>query len=285
MNFIHTFFPVGNTLMTKGLLNIMTLSVLSVKKHYPNSKFILYTNEEVAKIVKNVGIPYDIINDELLEGLVTKTFSIPKLVVYSDQTEPYIHVDLDSFIFERMEFNGDVIASFEEGKRPSGIFMKHEEIYITYVEPIEEIKDKLPVNFYNNLTFDNIPNMCLFGGNDYKLISNASKLCLEIYNNNRLFFDSDYSRAAIIEQLFIGIAIKTLSSTKFTYLFNDSLPDISYMDSENFIVIENKSNNFDGFLHLGGYKFSYNVQALIKSKISDEPSGSILLNNILSINI
>ena len=61
-------------------------------------KKYIFTNNKIKKSVDEIGIPYDVINTQLLNNATFETFSIPKMMVYANQVEPYVHIDLDTFI-------------------------------------------------------------------------------------------------------------------------------------------------------------------------------------------
>jgi hypothetical protein len=219
---IHTYAPCGGDkyFLTKSHSIMMVLSVLLIKKLF--DKVVLYTTKEMAEIVIKIGVPYDEIITEPFENYKEKTFSIPKLITYSLQTEPFIHLDFDSFLFSLPKDlkNIDIFASYQDSPIDEFTgFYGMLGIYDTYMNSTFEISKNLTEEFKSNINFFNIPNMCLFGGDDYNIIAESSKYCLEIYKNNRDFFNSKYNNACIIEQLFITTGIKMLENKEIDYIF------------------------------------------------------------------
>lgn len=282
MKIIHTYVPVGDTKFNKYIAYSMSLSALLAKRHYDN--VVLYTDKKTGEIVKQLKIPYDSINTELLDNFSEKTFSIPKLLVYSNQKEPFIHIDLDTFIFDKIEFTDKkrIYSTFPEG---SGDILKFDiansSFFNTYIIPLQKIQENLPNEFSKHIIFKNVPNMSVFGGFNHELISEATKYCLDIYENNMSFFDSNYYNACIIEQLFIPAAIRMILSknrkkneleNSFKFLFKDNPTYVEFiknkwdypflvrsMDKTLWIgdklhLFKNSTYNFNGFLHLNGYK-------------------------------
>ena len=98
MKIIHTFLPVTYEL-DKRILYLMTASMLLAKKYYDN--VVLYTDKKSAKIIREIGLPYTEINDTLLDGANIGTFTVPKMFVYKEQKEPFLHIDIDSLIFKK----------------------------------------------------------------------------------------------------------------------------------------------------------------------------------------
>lgn len=303
MKIIHTFFPIWRDI-NKEIIYQMTLSVILAKKHY--DKVVLYTTANIAKIVKEIGLPYDEINDKLLEGIETRTFSIPKLIVYAAQTEPFIHLDIDAFIFKKIEFDeiDKIYATYNEGANTIRVDTQGLAIFNAYLLHTFEIQNNLPERFASQIDFSNIANMSIFGGYDYELIANASYYCLNIYDLNRMHFDKIVGNASIIEQLFIPAAIRMVDKNiEFRYLYESIPTSINFSPgSENhgdwnypFDIISNKEKfsvkniidldscseyDFNGFLHLCWYKYFDKFLYVIKLKIMSEVNGPYFLEKI-----
>lgn len=310
MKIIHTFFPVNNEFNKETALQ-MTLSCLLARKHY--NYVFLYTNKEIAKKVKELGIPYNVIDTEVLEGIECKTFSIPKLEVYAAQKEPYIHIDLDTFLFNKIEFDKVhyIYSTFAEGSKYMINFEDPDKgFYETYMKNSFLIQPKLPIDFVMHVSFKNIPNMSVFGGFEWELIAEASKYCLEIYKEHKDFFDSSFYNACIIEQLFIPAAIRKIIHEKkldrggnqdpeFNFLFDENPTIINFEDKElmdyPYLIKSNSEEwtiksdqelfdsigyRFNGFLHLNGYKVLDRILFLIKEKLIYEERGIYILNKI-----
>jgi hypothetical protein len=210
---IHTYVPNGGKGgINRVLLYQMTLSTLLAKQFF--DKMVLYTTEEIKEMVVKVGVPYDDIITEPFKGYSGGTFSIPKLITYSLQNEPFVHIDIDMFLYDLRKNikQEDVIYSFKDIPNGyDGDFEVSKGMYLTYFKGTFDISEKIPKKLKKHIDFSNIPNMSIFGGKNYNLISDAAKYCISIYNNNKEHFDSDYYYACIIEQLFMSATIDMLS--------------------------------------------------------------------------
>lgn len=302
MKIIHTFLPVLYKDIPKHIIYLMTASMLLAKKYY--EKVVLYTDEKTAKIVREIGLPYDEINDTLLNTIKVGTFSIPKMLVYKEQKEPYIHIDLDSFLYETIPFDDkiSIYSTFDEGRKLM-INTDHGSLgfYNTYIKYTYEILDKLPKDFVKKIDFTEIPNMSIFGGYNYNLIADATSYCLDIYNKNSSFFDGKFYNACIIEQLFIPTAIKLLNNEndyKFNYLFKGIPNSIEFPQenceypfiinsSSNIISFENDFDlyvnynyNYNGYLHLCGFKNFEKMLYMLRTLILLDLDGEPYLNKI-----
>lgn len=308
MKIVHTFLPLNEPVISKNNLLLMTLSMLLAKKNY--DKVVLYTNVETANFVRKIGLPYDEINDQLLEGKYFGTFSIPKMLVYSVQTEPYIHIDIDSFLFYKLTVSGQIRSAYNEGAKCMVSFDDYGMGFLnTYFLNTFKIKDLLPPDFVSQISFRDIPNMCIFGGENYELISEATLYCLKLYEENKNFFDSYYYNACIIEQLFIPSAIKLLikdnkkyENVKIEYMFGENPTLFNFLGKETMeypieinsngdkTIIENDLDlyeknlyNFNGFLHLSGYKSYNKLLYIIRSKVIYDFGGIGYINKINEI--
>lgn len=299
MKIIHTYQNTDNGgPLTRSTFYYMTLSALLAKRHYGH--VVLYTNNEIAEMVRKIGIPYDEINTDLLNEVRVKTFSIPKMMVYTVQEEPFIHIDLDSFIFKSIDFpKTDLIYStYAEGDGDVLNFdTSNSAFYNTYIKRTFEIQNKLPKEFLKFVKFNKIPNMSIFGGSNYKLIKEATEYCLNIYKETPSLFDNNYYNACVIEQLFIPSAIRMIlnnvnhESFRFLFKGNPSFVDFvpgndweypftirSQNDKikieDNEILFKHVMYDFNGFLHLNGYKTMEELVFLLRQRIIEDFDGT-----------
>ena len=299
MKIIHTYLPTKNGAgINKLYMYSVALSVLLAKRYH--EKVVIYTNDEFGDIIKKIGLPYDEINTTILDGVECDTFSIPKLMVYAVQDEPYIHIDLDSFMYEKFDFFDDDVVHCAYGENFNGVIDSNGELnnfYNTYIDSTVQLKDKLPKEFLKHIKFNDVPNMSLFGVVDYEIVKKASKYCLNIYKNNTEFFDSNYYYACVIEQLFIPAAIRMLKEERkdkkdlrinfqmdepnsitfienqFEYPFNINTGNEKVYVSGDWELFKNIMYNFGGYLHLNGFKNFDKIVFIIKQRIMSDFNG------------
>ena len=106
MKVIHTYVD-DHTIIWKELLYVQYLSAILAKKHYGNISF--YGDTKVCQQLKILGLPYDEFNDKFVKKTDVSTFSIPKLKIYKKIKEPFVHIDTDTLLFNKIEFE-----TFEE---------------------------------------------------------------------------------------------------------------------------------------------------------------------------
>lgn len=304
---IHTYAPCnGNNNIDKKLIYNMLLSALLANVFFDGIK--LYTTEKVKKIVEYIGIPYKEIITEPFDDYNYKTFSIPKLITFSLQNEPFIHLDLDSHIYhldQKKLKDIEVFYAFPDMPIGIGTYNEVERLHNTYLTNLYKISDKLSKDFKKNITLFDIPNFCVFGGNDYKLIKESANYCLEIYKSNMKHFDSDYFNACIIEQLLIPSAINYFGgndSGKRNYLFDveervfinfisesqETVYPFEFNFNKKQRIIGNENElyqlvnyDFNEIIHFNGYKEMEQILFLIKEMIVQRFQG---FEYILKIN-
>lgn len=102
MKVIHTYVDKQH-IIWKELLYVQYLSAILAKKHYGNISF--YGDEFSCNQVRDLGLPYDEINCEVLKSGVGDTWSIPKIKVYESIKEPFLHIDTDTLLFNKILFD------------------------------------------------------------------------------------------------------------------------------------------------------------------------------------
>ena len=101
MKILHSFANEHNVIW-KELLYSQFLSALLAKEHYGSIEF--FTTKEIAKAVEDLGLPYSSIDTSKVSSK-DATWSLPKLRAYQDLKEPFVHIDNDSFIFNKINFD------------------------------------------------------------------------------------------------------------------------------------------------------------------------------------
>ena len=299
MRALHTYVPTTEgSDINKTILQNMIFSVLCAKVHF--STIDLYTTNEIKEIVQKIGIPYDNIITEPFSNLKTNTFSIPKLITYSLQTEPFTHLDIDTFIYRRIDTPKNVPHFFAHPDIDMSVennFQMGINLSQTYIKNITKIKEKIPKNIRDLINLNDIPNMNVFGSYEPKIVSEASKICLGIYEENKDFFDSEFYNACIIEQLLIPPAIKTLNEKYYTNYYlqkssdvfrvkinSEELQNVEYPFTIQFenhnMGIENEygvfhlvNYDFKTIVHLGGYKNLDIFQFFVRESIVERFNG------------
>jgi len=193
----------------------MALSCLLLKKHF--GKVTLYCNQRVSELVSEIfQIPYDHIvqiPDFMERYTGCDLWALPKIYTYSKQTAPFIHVDCDWFMFEKLSeriLKSDLIGQNIEyddqmyNRRTLEKFISNGCEFPSWV-----MKD------YDSQPILRVVNAGILGGNDICFIQSYVEIIREfieknlsvIRNTNDGFINSLY------EQLFFYLLAKNSSKS------------------------------------------------------------------------
>ncbi|MCH5239486.1 MAG: hypothetical protein J1F38_04630 [Muribaculaceae bacterium] len=193
----------------------MALSCILLKKHF--KEVTLYCNQRVKKlIIDQFQIPYDNIIEipDLMEGYRgCNLWALPKIHTYSLQREPFLHVDCDWFMFEKLSdsiLNSDII----------GQNIEYDDQMYNHrtLEKLISNKCKLPPFVWKE--FKNEPilrviNAGVLGGNDISFIQKYIQTIFHFINNNKTILHklNDGFVNSIYEQLFFYLMAKECHKT------------------------------------------------------------------------
>ena len=144
MKVVHTYID-KHDLIWKELLYVQYLSLILAKKHYGNISF--YGDENACEQMREMGLPYDTLNDDITKKSDMDTWSIPKLKVYESISEPFLHIDTDTLIFDKIDFGTyqqDFLFSHIDMALPNGYKKDEimEELYKYYFCRIPKGQDR-----------------------------------------------------------------------------------------------------------------------------------------------
>lgn len=258
---IHSYIPtvpgeVVPPIIWKELMYGQMLSTLLAQREYGN--ITLYTNKGIAEQMVEMGVPYTDINTDVLEGVVSKSYTYPKMKVFEHLTEPYLHIDTDTYIFRRVDFSkatspvvyahSDQHVDFQNlttspalsryinniSKCYTSLFFLHDEEHVG-LDPM-------------NVDLFKIPNGNLTYVRDTSLMRGATKRALDYYERHKDVVDRNTYGGVYVEQMLIHL-----------YMMQDS-PEYADSVSKNehfacddvFLQIDysSKDNTVD-YLHYG----------------------------------
>jgi hypothetical protein len=158
------------------------LSSLKFKQLYP--ELILYTDKTGYDwLINKLNLDYSnvICNLDYLNSYNPLLWALPKVFVYGQQNEPFIHVDGDVFIWKKLD------KSFENNQL---IVQNFEDNFSYYATVLEQIKDQF--TYINPLLMDNINkkspiiaiNAGIIGGQDYSFFKEYSAMAMELVEKN-----------------------------------------------------------------------------------------------------
>ena len=259
MKVVHSFANEHNVIW-KELLYSQLLSALLAKEHYGNIDF--HTTNEIAKVIDKLAFPY---NNIITKNVTSKdsTWSMPKLRAYQSIKEPFFHIDNDTFIFNKIDFNNfkqNILFSHPDTsiKKHNKTRVKKDVSYAiseliqttdvdvtlrnTYFSRLNETYLRLYFKIYNSGVPDSriadyfdvssIPNMNITFVNDIDLFSQAISIAVKHYENNKKLIDKEKYGPCYIEQLVIHQVLRTLdkgyrkASSKHKHLIFKDVPTL-----------------------------------------------------------
>jgi hypothetical protein len=295
MDFIQTYYPYEDITDTKEKLKtILKFSLLSSylgKQYYPNT--ILYTNSKMKGIFEKYVPFYNTINTNVLDSNEhnfknnPEYYAIPKLYTYANSNLPFIHADLDTFIFEKP----NKILCEKDGSH-NGVFIGHFDFYFTndlhlnelngyeqYYKPILDNVVKHNIwsqEILKNVALKKTINANIFGGFNHQLILQTYKKIIHNFETNKDFYDTQKYVSLFLEQMMFYPVSKTVNTN---YGLNQLSEDGIYFNHRidgNIITFDNYNkkisnvsfnkddydaikkflieNNFGGVFHYGNYK-------------------------------
>lgn len=238
MKIVQSFWSCNNNLIENSFgwynaqshLISWTLSCLSIKDQYQDLH--LYTDSNGYKIlIEYLKLPYTAVHicyDQLNPDY--KVFwAIPKILTYAAQTEPFIHIDNDVFIW----------AKFNYAIEKADLIAQNLEIGTEYYNKmmIELKKDlfHLPVILKKELDKKSISsyNAGILGGSDIKFLNEYANFALKLIakNDKKLENNKLINFNILFEQiLFYCLAKKQLK--KVSCYFDESIEDNGYTKSK-----------------------------------------------------
>lgn len=194
----------------RDMLYSTALACIVAKDHF--NQVIMYTTTNWYKLFRDLGIPFDGIDTRLDLLKFDKYFwAYSKLVTYSSQTESFIHIDNDVFMW-------DGLPKHCKGKR---YIFQSKEPFVNpayhYYKPLREIFDEAPIkpNIHRiNEKKGWVYNCGICGGTDVDLFKEHIKLSREYVfapENHYLFYhkykDMLIHQNLMHEQYFLGSLI------------------------------------------------------------------------------
>lgn len=256
MKVVHSFVDSYNCLW-KELAYSQYLSAVLAKEHYGNISF--YSTPEIVKQVRDLGMEYDDYNESVVTISDHDTWSLPKLKTFRDMDEPFLHLDNDTFIIDKIEFDkkytfshldtgfkkikvdlqegfDGIINSVNYSKGEKDFYTQYNE---TYLRLFFKLLDKTPDVVIDNFHFSSIPNMNITYVEDPVTFGRAVDVSLEHYYNNKKLIDSEKYGPCYVEQLMVHQALRGLDndykklSKKYQHVLFKNLPYANLDDYNN----------------------------------------------------
>lgn len=278
MKIIHT---LHNTLQDDWIydpsnIRCILLSYCSVRENYRNIH--LYADQKSYELIKDLGLEYDSVTLDKHKDFKGKNFGVPKIITYADQTEPFLHIDHDTFLFKHFHiptpkklvfaYPDRKIGRFSMIRNGTGKGLGHTEMvafYETYVRTLSEHPELIPRDLSNRINYSLIPNVSAFGGYDWETIADASVMLLRLYYKNPKIWDERYYNACVIEQLLMIPMMSLIDDsyvfTEPDYDFSKTSPLFKFLDSHPIKLVDDVHNRSDAYQSLSVKGKTYHFES------------------------
>lgn len=218
----------------EDMLDSMELSVITIKQLKQFEKIKFYTDTKGFKLTERIHKYYDEIivclND--IDWCYDYNWAYAKLYVYNLQTEPFVHIDNDVYIFNKLPqhwIDGKVDFFFQSEE-----LLSYHRFYEYGCFSMKNIITPEMIDVYN-LPVKAI-NAGIFGVHDLSIMPQYFKNATEFVEKNQLLFENgilerrkQFTCCVIFEQLFI---IPLLKNKKIEYLLDFYCQPFTKKDTE-----------------------------------------------------
>lgn len=252
-----------------NFFKLAKLSVQMAKIHY---KTEFYGDEESYKLFEDKGVVFDNVN--LLDSIKNYNGDITsysKLMAMLEQKEPYICLDFDTLLFERIETTSTITFGYPEIVDYSLHNILSQDDVSSYIEYIEKYykrhlsKYKHKLSNIQNVYLDTIPNYSLFAVKNTVLIKNIIKDIFNKFSTDEL----EEMGAMFIEQYLIYCYLKNYQ-VDCNYIYTDTITEIhgdlnTFGNKFHHYIDYYKDENFNDNIQM--IADSYNISLKLKEKL------------------
>lgn len=205
-------------------------------------------------------------------------FSYPKIVTMLHQEEPYIHIDFDTLIFNKLEHSNHIKFAYPEVKlSPTYDWKQIEYVYNSYILPFKKYSEN-NIEFHESIlwNFNNIPNNSVVYVNNPYIIKNAYESILDFIGEDITTRDAIDGFAQYIEQFLLS---QYLKNNKIKYGFFENVCNFSFHASKHTFQYRTRSveslPNFnlllnEDFIHFHNYVINEEIMLLVIEYIYKE---------------
>ena len=212
----------GGFLTEKHHAMSWALSCLSWKKYY--GKITLYTDKKGKEwLIDKLKLPYDdvIVCMDEINNVNPIYYAYSKLYVYSLQDKPFLHVDGDTYIFDKLPIdykNSDLVCQSYE---------YNFSFYGKVLKQVCENLNNLPIEIYNynSENFQAI-NAGIIGGKDVFFFKQLFLLVNDIFKNNDINSNTiDLERYNVLMEQFYFYMLAKKNNLKIERLINSNISE------------------------------------------------------------
>ena len=224
------------------------LSVNVARQHYPNIHF--YTDDYGVELIKpyegqlNFTQVHNVLND--LDWLPKNWWAFPKIYVYSLQKEPFMHLDNDFYLWDKIP--DEVVKNHDI------ICQSHEPInwdfFKFYLNGLNHFRNHLPKKMLDNHKYDQALNAGIYGAFNEKGLGMFYSMYEESLKSAKsILKDTDFINNVIKDKEFnngIGFLWNVLLEQlyPYSYIIDNNLKDYTVLHNLNIthLISKHKQN-------------------------------------------
>jgi len=283
MKYFYSYYPTSISTEEDIFFNLISIKLSSTILKKLNKRVGIYSNKKFIELLKQYNVELDFYEDiesEIKHISSDELFAVCKLYSNIIQTEPFIQLDTDLFLFDNFNFE----------------LLESSPISFYYLNPFNILSKTFP----NLIDQDTTNPLCAYncaivGGNDWKLFSELYIPILENIKDNKTYLEKFGRKImCVLEQHIITGKLNKMNytSNNINFATNDMYPlfyikdDIMIFQIDDYYSItseteldwiENTSEKllfltkekFKGVLHLAGSKWLTGIKSLIYAMLKN----------------
>lgn len=198
MKYFYSYYPTVYTEHKDLFFNLLSIKLSSTILKKLNKTVGIYANGEFIELLKKYEIEldfYENIENEIKSISSATLFSVCKLYSNIIQTEPFIQIDTDLFLFDNFNFNlletSPISFYLVEKIDHTDSYHTYEGFKKTYLDTFNTLCKKFPGLVYENYTTPlTAYNCAIVGGVDWQVFPKLYEPIFNVIKNNKSFLES-----------------------------------------------------------------------------------------------
>lgn len=253
MKYFYSYYPTKNIESEDVFFNLLSIKLSSTILKKLNKRIGIYSNKEFIDLLKKYEIDldfYEDIENEIKSISTKRLFAVCKLYSNMIQTEPFMQIDTDLFLFDN--FNFDLLESspisfyFIEAIDPYSPYLNYKSWKYNYLDSFNTLCKKFPNITYEEYTNPLIAYNCaIVGGVNYKLISDIYTPIFNLIKNNKTYMQNlgQYPMPVLEQHIITGHLNKLgYTSTNINFASKGPLP-LLFKKGDEFIYKINENTS------------------------------------------
>lgn len=297
MKYFYSYFPTKDIESEDVFFNLLSIKLSSTILKKMNKRIGIYSNKEFIDLLKKYEIDldfYEDIENEIKSISTKRLFAVCKLYSNMIQTEPFMQIDTDLFLFDNFKF--DLLESspisfyFIEAIDPYSPYLNYKSWRYNYLDSFNTLCKKFPNITYEEYTNPLLAYNCaIVGGVNYKLISDIYTPIFNLIKNNKTYMQNlgEYPMPVLEQHIITGHLNKLgYTSANINFAANGPLPllykendemiykinenenittkyDGTWEEYSNIKLLKLKKEKYNGVMHLTGTKETLGIKNLV----------------------